>query len=102
MGIRAPYICLNCKNEFMASYLGGFLFDLLRCENCDTTMEVEIYDKERRRIEYDIKALACPKCGGRMCDDLGPQCPKCRSRRTQICENPTDPKLRQEGITEYD
>jgi len=84
MGFRAPFICLDCKNEFIADYGGGFYFDLLRCEACDTTMSVETYDPERRqRMDYDIKALACPKCGGHMRDDLWPQCPKCRSRQTQ-------------------
>jgi len=90
MGFTAIFTCLECKNEFTARSGGGRFSDLYRCVACDAIVSVPRYrihgdgmfePVERADISPNKR---CEKCNGELRDDLGPMCPKCKSRNIEV------------------
>lgn len=81
MGYEAIFRCRQCGREFKSRVGGGVHFRLLRCVNCDRLVEVETESTGR---EPPPQVTSCPRCGGKLRDDLMPMCRRCRARDVEV------------------
>jgi predicted Zn-ribbon and HTH transcriptional regulator len=71
MGQISQAKCNSCGHEFELGQGGGFMFELLRCDQCGETKS-----KERHEV---LRASTKCACGGKFTKDAPPRCPECKS-----------------------
>ena len=76
MGVGFDVFCVDCGMGWACSEGGGFLFDLLHCDRCGTSLGVDRGGSRRRGSRQ------C-RCGGRFRPDAPARCPRCRSLRRE-------------------
>ena len=61
MGCTVEARCLDCGEEFTVDHGGGFVFHLVRCNQCGQTRQVYFWDLEELHDRY-LKGLDGPYC----------------------------------------
>lgn len=90
MGMHMNGICLECGHHFDFRSGGGFVFDLVRCEQCGAEECVSIKVISKLIDDHDFKdkngILGACKCGGKYTLGAPVRCPKCRSTHIESSE----------------
>jgi len=86
MGFESVYRCRGCGHTFRAREGGGFVFDLYRCVDCDSTKSIvtRSHPHGERTTPTEKQIGICRRCGGELRNNLRPMCRKCRSRDVEI------------------
>lgn len=84
MGESGRATCRACGHGFELSSGGGFVVEIVFCEDCGRGQGVARGSEPAAGDDPGEIVGRCARCGGTLRRDASPRCPRCRSAELEI------------------